>query len=66
METAAINKVLQLFNMLSRPEQLEIAGIIEMQTFEDRWKLADRSLPNVALSDDDIMNEVRAVRYAGK
>ena len=66
METASVNKVLQLFNMLSKSDQLEIAERIDMQTFEGRWQLADHSLPNVELTDDDIMNEVRAIRYGSK
>jgi hypothetical protein len=66
METASINKVLQLFNMLSKPEQLEIAERIDKQTFEDRWKLMDTTLPDVEFSEEDIMNEVRTVRYGSK
>jgi hypothetical protein len=66
METASINKVLQLFNMLSKPEQLEIAERIDSQIFEDRWKLADSTLPDANFSEDAIMNEVRAVRYGSK
>ena len=66
METTSINKVLQLFNTLSKPEQLEIAERIDQQTFKDRWQLADNTLPDVNISDDNIMNEVRAVRYGSK
>lgn len=66
MATASINKVLQLFNMLSKPEQLEIADRIDEQTFADRWQLVNNSLPGISLSEEDIMNEVRAVRYGGK
>jgi len=63
METAGISKVLQLFNMLSKSEQLAVADKINMQTFEERWQLADNSLPNSDFGEDDIMKEVRAVRY---
>jgi len=66
METASINKVLQLFNKLSKPEQLEIANRIEKQTFEERWQLADNTLPELKFSDEDIMKEVRAVRYGSE
>ena len=66
MATASINKVLQLFNMLSKPEQLEIADRIDKQTFNDRWSLANNSLPNADLSEEEIMNEVRVVRYGSK
>jgi hypothetical protein len=66
METASVDKVLQLFNKLSKSQQLEIADRIDEQTFEARWTLADRSLPTSGMSDEDIMNEVRAVRYGEK
>jgi len=66
METASINKVLQLFNMLSKSEQAEVAEKIAMQTFEERWQIADNSLPDSGFGEDDIMKEVRAIRYAGK
>lgn len=66
MAIASINKVLQLFNMLSKPEQLEIADRIDKQTFNDRWSLANNSLPNADFSEEEIMNEVRSVRYGSK
>ncbi len=66
METASVNKVLQLFNMLSKSEQLAVADKIEMQTFEKRWQIADDLLPDSGVGEDDIMEEVRAVRYGNK
>jgi len=66
METASVSKVLQLFNMLSKPEQLEIVDKIEKQTFKERWKLMDESLPDVDISEEEIMQEIRAVRYGNK
>jgi hypothetical protein len=66
METASVNKVLQLFNMLSKSEQLEIADRIDKFTFEERWQIIDNALPNSELSEDDIMKEVRAIRYGDK
>jgi hypothetical protein len=63
METVSVSKVLQLFNMLSKPEQLEIADQIEKQTFKERWQIMDKSLPDSNLSEEDIVQEVRAIRY---
>ncbi|MDB5088756.1 MAG: hypothetical protein JWR09_2750 [Mucilaginibacter sp.] len=63
METVSVNKVLQLFNMLSKSEQLEIADKIDKQTFKERWQLMDKLLPNSDISEEEIMQEVRAVRY---
>ncbi|MDP9076170.1 MAG: hypothetical protein M3O71_02005 [Bacteroidota bacterium] len=66
METVSVSKILQLFNMLSKSEQLEIADQIEKQTFKERWQIMDKSLPDSDLSEEDIMQEVRAVRYGSK
>jgi hypothetical protein len=66
METAGVNKILQLFNMLSKSDQLKIADRIDKQTFEERWLLLDNTLPNTEISDEDIMKEVRAIRYGSK
>jgi len=66
MEAVSANKVLQLFNMLSKPDQLEIVDKIEKQTFKERWKLMDESLPDVEISEEEIMEEVKAVRYGSK
>lgn len=66
METARINKVLKLFNLLSKPEQLEIADRIGKQTFEERWQMVSNKMPDSGLSDKEVMDEVRAVRYGRK
>ncbi len=66
METASVKQVIQLFNTLSTTEQLEVAEKISEQTFEKRWQLLDSELPDVEISEEDIMNEVRAVRYGKK
>ena len=66
METVSINKVLQLFNMLSKSDQLKIADKIDKQTFEERWLLLDNTLPNTEISDEDIIKEVRAIRYGSR
>jgi hypothetical protein len=63
METAGVNKILQLFNMLSKSEQLMIADKIDKQTFEERWQLMDSKLPDADMPEDDIMKEVQAIRY---
>ena len=66
METASVKEVLQLFNRLSKRDQLEFADKINKQTFAERWQSIDNQLPDVEISDDEIMNEVRAVRYGNK
>jgi hypothetical protein len=66
METASVSKVLQLFNMLSKSEQIEIADKIDQQTFKERWQILDKLLPDSNISEEDIMHEVRAIRYGSK
>jgi hypothetical protein len=64
--TTASMKILDLFNQLSKKEQLEVADKIDKKTFDDRWQLIDAELPDTTFSDEEIMNEVRAVRYGSK
>jgi hypothetical protein len=66
METVSVSKVLKLFNLLSKSEQLEITDRINKQTFAERWQMTNNKMPDSGLSDDDIMEEVRAVRYGSK
>lgn len=66
METASVSKVLQLFNMLSKSEQLEIADKIDKQTFKERWQTMDKSLPDANIFDEEVIQEVRAIRYGSK
>ncbi|MBW4888186.1 hypothetical protein KXQ82_00600 [Mucilaginibacter sp. HMF5004] len=63
MQTADKTKVLQLFNKLSKPEQLDVFEQISERTFAERWKLIDANLPDFKISEDDIMEEVRTIRY---
>ncbi|MGZ3872408.1 MAG: hypothetical protein ACXVJD_05800 [Mucilaginibacter sp.] len=66
MEIVSVNKILRLFNMLSKSEQLKIADKIDKQTFKARWALMDKALPNSNISEEEIMLEVRAIRYGSK
>lgn len=63
MKTASINQFLELFNQLSKTEQLMVADKIDKQTFEERWQLIDTKLPDAGFSEEEIMKEVQAVRY---
>ena len=62
METACIDQVLRLFEMLSKADQLKIAEQINEQTFKQRWRLTDKQLPDISISEEEIMDEVRAIR----
>jgi hypothetical protein len=63
MKTASASKVIQLFNKLSRPEQVEIVDQLTKETFNDRWEELERELPDIEISEEEIMKDVRAVRY---
>ena len=63
MKAASINQFLQPFDWLSKREQAETAKKIDKQTIDERWGLIDSKLPDAELPEEDIMNEVRAVRY---
>jgi len=66
MQTADKTKVLQLFSKLSKPEQVDVFEQISEQTFTQRWKMIDAELPDSEISEEEIMEEVRAVRYGNK
>lgn len=62
-----IKKFLLLFNQFSKEEQIKIAEKIALQTFADRWALLDEELPDTdEITEEEIMTEVRTVRYGKK
>jgi len=61
----SVAEYLLLFTQFSKEEQLKIAAEIASKTFADRWTKMDANLPDTDdLSEDDIISEVRSVRYA--
>lgn len=54
------------FNKFSKAEQLAIAKKINQKTFESLWLALDADMPDVEMSEEEIMNEVKAVRYANR
>ncbi len=63
-EQLSVPKFLQLFEEFSVEEKIKIADQIDRETFESHWKALDYDLPDVEMSDEEIMAELRAVRYA--
>ena len=62
-----IKEFLLLFNQFSKEEQIKIAEKIALQTFADRWALLDEELPDTDdLAEEEIMAEIKAVRYGKK
>lgn len=66
VEASNVNTILRLFRQLTRSEKITVAEKIGKQTFKDRWKQMDESLPDEKVSDEDILKEVLAVRHGKK
>lgn len=65
-EKITVPRFLSIFRRFSPSEKRKIAEQIDKETFEDRWQAMDAELPDVEMSDEEIMDEVRAVRYGEK
>ncbi len=65
-EKISVPRFLTMFKEFSASDKIKIADQIDRETFEARWKVLDAELPDVQMSDDEIMDEIRAVRYAKK
>ena len=62
-EQITVSKFLRLFRKFKRSERLKIAEKITNQTFEEQWSRLDKELPDAKLPEEEIMKEVRQVRY---
>ncbi|HYV90498.1 MAG TPA: hypothetical protein VE978_01890 [Chitinophagales bacterium] len=62
----SVRNYLSQFRKFSRKQQLDIAKRINKETFEEQWKKLDQQLPDIDISEEEIMSEVRAVRYGSK
>ena len=65
-EKISVPRFLTMFKKFSSSEKITIAEQIDQETFAERWKFLDAQLPNIEISDEEIMDEVRAVRYGKK
>jgi len=65
-EKVTVPRFMNLFKNFSTSEKIKIAEQINRQTFADRWKILDEELPDIEISEAEIMDEVRAVRYGKK
>ncbi len=62
-----VAEFLSLFGQFSKDEQIAIAERISNQTFESRWHILDDELPDTdELTEEEIMAEVKAVRYGAQ
>jgi len=65
-ESISISDYIKLFLSFSKTDKVKIAEKINELTFTERWDILDHELPDSKLSEDEIMEEVYKVRYAGK
>jgi len=52
-----------LFNQFTRAEQVQIARTIWEKTFAEQWRQLDAELPNIEISEEEILAELMSVRY---
>ncbi len=63
LQDLTIAQFLTLFSRFSRAEQEQIARAIWKKTFASQWQLLDKELPDADISEEEILEELRAVRY---
>lgn len=54
---------LALFEAFPKTQQTKIVRLLNDKLFTDQFESLDRELPDVDLSEEEIMKEIRAVRY---
>ncbi len=65
-EKISVPQFINIFRRFSKSDQLKIAERINKQTFAERWQMLDAELPNVEMSDEEIMDEIKTVRDGRK
>jgi hypothetical protein len=58
-----IAQFLAVFEKFNAKERAEIARKIWMLTFGEQWKILDNQLPDLDVSEQEVMDELMAVRY---
>jgi len=58
-----IAKFLALFNQFTRAEQVQIARTIWEKAFAEQWRQSDAELPNIEISEEEVLADLMSVRY---
>jgi len=58
----SVKDFLSLFEMFSSQERMTIASSIQQKTLAQRWDALGKRLPDTGISEDEVMEEVKAVR----
>lgn len=56
-------ELVKAFDQMPRNEQIQVAKLINERVADALFDELDAELPDVDVSEEEIMNEVRAVRY---
>lgn len=57
------SEYIDLFKSFKVSQRLEIARQINLMTFRQEWKKLSPQMPDARISEEEIMQEVKAVRY---
>jgi hypothetical protein len=60
-----IPRFMDYFYQFSKKQQSAIARKINQAAFAEQWGALDKLLPDLEISETEIMNQVRAVRHGG-
>jgi hypothetical protein len=63
MRKYSSDEFMGIFKSFKINKRLKIAREINRMLFSREWKKLDADLPDTKISDDEIMKEVKAVRY---
>ncbi len=65
-DKVTVPRFMDYFYQFPKKQQSIIAEEINQATFSQRWSALDKTLPDLDISDDDIMKQVKAVRNGRK
>jgi hypothetical protein len=61
-----VSRFMDYFYQFPEKQRLNIAAEINMATFAQRWSELDKSLPDLKVSEEEIMKQVKAIRNGRK
>ena len=53
---------IRIFNLFSNQDKKQITQSIYRDTFKETWDKLDSELPNIIMSEDEIISEIQEVR----
>jgi hypothetical protein len=62
-KTLTKSDFIRLFKDFSKKDRIAIVREINEEFFNDLWTELDRTLPSLNISESDVRDEIKAVRY---